>query len=285
MAHTNPNQPPFEGATWTGFEWVTPERYEQLVAAGTIARPASAPTGAAQAGGGYTGTGDPMFAAHIAARGVPVPDIDPDDVEAVQNFQEMQERPSVRDGYPDRMRLEECFAQILEVVDPDPERGGLDETPTRAAKAWLEWTSGYSVDIKSLLKVFEDGAQGCDEMVVVKDIPIHSHCEHHLAAIFGTATIGYLPNGKIVGLSKLNRLADAFARRLQVQERMTNQIAEALMEHLAPLGCGVVIKARHMCMESRGVCQQGTVTFTSALRGVFREDPAVRAEFLALARE
>lgn len=268
MEHTNPNRPPFEGATWTGFEWVTPERYEQLVAAGTIKRPASAPTGAAQAGGGYTGTGDPMLAAHIAARGVPA-----------------AETPSQRDGYPDRMRLEECFAQILEVVDPEPERGGLDETPTRAAKAWLEWTSGYSVDIKSLLKVFEDGAQGCDEMVVVKDIPIHSHCEHHLAAIFGTATIGYLPNGKIVGLSKLNRLADAFARRLQVQERMTNQIAEALMEHLAPLGCGVVIKARHMCMESRGVCQQGTVTFTSALRGVFREDPAVRAEFLALARE
>lgn len=239
----DPHKPPFEGATWTGFEWVTPERYAALVAAGTIPGPTLPPS---------------------AAPAVP---------------------PSVRDGYPDRMRLEECFAQILEVVDPEPERGGLDETPTRAAKAWLEWTSGYGVDIKSLLKVFEDGAQGCDEMVVVKDIPIHSHCEHHLAAIFGTATIGYLPNGKIVGLSKLNRLADAFARRLQVQERMTNQIAEALMEHLAPLGCGVVIKARHMCMESRGVCQQGTVTFTSALRGVFREDPAVRAEFLALARE
>lgn len=253
MEHTNPNKPPFEGATWTGFEWVSPERYEELVAAGTIKRPGA-------------------------------PNIDPDDIEAVHNYQEMQERPSVRDGYPDRMRLEESFAQILDVVDPEPERGGLDETPTRAAKAWLEWTSGYAVDIPGLLKVFEDGAQGCDEMVVVKDIPIYSHCEHHLAAIFGTATIAYLPDGKIVGLSKLNRLADAFARRLQVQERMTNQIAEALMEHLKPLGCGVVIRARHMCMESRGVRQAGTYTFTSALRGVFREDPAVRAEFMALAR-
>lgn len=238
----DPHKPPFDGATWTGFEWVTPARYAALVAAGTIPGPTPPPS---------------------AAPAVP---------------------PSVRDGYPDRMNLEEAFAQILEVVDPDPDRGGLDETPGRAAKAWLEWTSGYTVDIPGLLKVFEDGAQGCDEMVVVKDIPIYSHCEHHLAAIFGTATIGYLPNGKIVGLSKLNRLADAFARRLQVQERMTNQIAAAIMEHLQPLGCGVVIKARHMCMESRGVKQAGTYTFTSSLQGVFREDAAVRAEFLALAR-
>jgi GTP cyclohydrolase I len=118
---------------------------------------------------------------------------------------------------------------------------------------------------------------------VVRDIPIHSFCEHHLASIFGTATIGYLPNGKIVGLSKLSRLADMFARRLQVQERMTNQIADALMEHLQPLGCGVMINARHMCMESRGVCQQGTSTVTSALRGAFRDDPQTRAEFLNLA--
>lgn len=119
-------------------------------------------------------------------------------------------------------------------------------------------------------------------MVVVRDIPIYSKCEHHLADIFGTATIGYLPDGKIVGLSKLNRLADMFARRLQVQERMTNQIADALMTHLGPVGCGVVITARHMCMESRGV-QQGSNTTTSALRGNFKTDPTVRNEFLSLA--
>lgn len=192
--------------------------------------------------------------------------------------------PSQRDGYPDGMRIEEATQMLLQSVEPNAERGGLVETPARVAKAWKHWTSGYSKDAAEILKVFEDGAEGCDEMVVVRNIPIYSHCEHHLAPIFGTATIGYLPNGKIVGLSKLSRLADMFARRLQVQERMTNQIAEALMEHLAPLGCGVVINARHMCMESRGVCQQGTSTVTSALRGVFKDDHRVRAEFLALAR-
>lgn len=196
----------------------------------------------------------------------------------------LEETPSQRDGYPDGMRIEEAVHMLLQSVDPDPDRGGLDETPERVAKAWKHWTSGYSKNAAEILKVFEDGAEGCDEMVVVRNIPIYSHCEHHLAPIFGTATIGYLPNGKIVGLSKLSRLADMFARRLQVQERMTNQIAEALMEHLAPLGCGVVINARHMCMESRGVCQQGTSTVTSALRGVFKDDHRVRAEFLALAR-
>lgn len=179
--------------------------------------------------------------------------------------------------------IEGGVVSILRAVDPNPDRGGLAETPARVAKAWEHWTSGYSKDPAEILKVFEDGAEGCDEMVVVGDIPIYSKCEHHLADIFGTATIGYLPSGKIVGLSKLNRLADMFARRLQVQERMTNQIADALMDHLAPLGCGVVIRARHMCMESRGV-QQSSRTTTSALRGNFKSDPTVRAEFLALAR-
>jgi GTP cyclohydrolase I len=135
-----------------------------------------------------------------------------------------------------------------------------------------------------VLKVFEDGAEGCDEMVVVKDIPFYSKCEHHMADIFGTATIAYVPNGKIVGLSKLNRLLDIYARRLQVQERLTAQVADALMEHLQPKGSAVLIKARHMCMESRGVRQQGHHTITSALRGVFKTESATRAEFMALAR-
>ena len=162
-------------------------------------------------------------------------------------------------------------------------REGLQETPNRVGKAWLEWTRGYHVDIAALLKVFEDGAENYDQMVIGKDIPIYSKCEHHLADIFGTATIAYIPNGKIVGLSKLSRLADAFARRLQVQERLTAQIADALEEHLQPLGVGVVIKARHMCMESRGICQQGHHTITSALHGLLRDDPTARAEFMALA--
>ena len=120
-------------------------------------------------------------------------------------------------------------------------------------------------------------------MIVVKDIPFYTHCEHHLAPFFGTATVAYVPNGRIVGLSKLSRVVDAFARRLQVQERLTNQIADALQEHLAPLGVGVVITARHLCIESRGVRQQGSQTITSALRGVMRTSSSARSEFLALA--
>lgn len=161
-------------------------------------------------------------------------------------------------------------------------REGLVETPDRVAKAWEHWMSGYEVDIGALLKTFEDGADGYDEMVLVKNIPIYSKCEHHLADIFGTATIGYIPNGKVVGLSKLSRVADAFARRLQVQERMTTQIADAINEHLQPRGVGVIIRARHMCMESRGICQQGHHTVTSALRGVLKEGNP-RSEFLKLA--
>lgn len=174
----------------------------------------------------------------------------------------------------------ESAVKVLLNFVGETEREGLKETPHRVAKAWKHWCSGYNVDIAALLKVFEDGADNYDQMVIVKDIPIYSKCEHHLADIFGTATIAYIPNGKIVGLSKLSRLADAFARRLQVQERLTSQIADAIVEHLQPLGVGVVIKARHMCMESRGICQQGHHTVTTALRGVIKEQPATRAEFM-----
>jgi len=121
-------------------------------------------------------------------------------------------------------------------------------------------------------------------MVIVKDIPFYTHCEHHMAPFFGTATVAYIPNGRIVGLSKISRIVDMFARRLQVQERLTNQIADALAENLLPKGVGVVIKARHLCMESRGICQQGHHTITSALRGVLKEDEKARAEFMSLAK-
>lgn len=180
--------------------------------------------------------------------------------------------------------IEDNVRRLIQYAGDDATREGLLETPKRVAKAWSFWCKGYEQDPAEVLKTFEDGAEGTDEMVVVKDIPIYSKCEHHMADIFGTVTIAYLPNGKVVGLSKLSRLAEIFARRLQVQERLTCQIADALMEHLAPLGCGVVIRARHMCMESRGVCQQGHHTITSALRGVFKDDPTVRAEFLAFER-
>lgn len=181
--------------------------------------------------------------------------------------------------------ISDHIVRLLQFVGENPERGGLLETPSRVAKAWQHWCNGYDKNPADILKVFEDGAEGYDEMVVVKDIPIYSHCEHHLAPIFGTATIAYIPDGRIVGLSKLSRLADLFARRLQVQERLTSQIADALQEHLKPKGVGVVVRARHLCMESRGVCQQGHHTITSALRGVLREDPAARAEFMELERK
>lgn len=162
-------------------------------------------------------------------------------------------------------------------------REGLQETPARVAKAWEYWTSGYNQNADDLLKVFEDGGESYDQMVIVKDIPIYSKCEHHMADIFGTATIAYIPNGRIVGLSKLSRLADMHARRLQVQERLTNDIAEDLWRCLKPVGVGVLIRARHMCMESRGICQQGHHTITIALRGAMKDDKDARAEFMAVA--
>lgn len=183
----------------------------------------------------------------------------------------------------ERMVATRTLLSTIEGVE-GARREGLNETPARAAKAWEFWTSGYSVNIEKLLKVFEDGAENYDQMVTVKDIPIYSKCEHHLADIFGTVTISYIPNGKIVGLSKLSRLADAFARRLQVQERLTAQIADALQQHLNPKGVGVLVKARHLCMESRGICQQGHHTITTALRGVILDEPSTRAEFMSLAR-
>lgn len=172
--------------------------------------------------------------------------------------------------------------RLLQVIGEDPTREGLLETPARVLKAWRHWTKGYAQNASDILKVFEDGAEGYDEMIVVKDIPLYSKCEHHMADIFGTVTIAYIPNGRIVGLSKLSRLVDVFARRLQVQERLTSQIADSLNNELRPLGVGVLVKARHMCMESRGICQQGHHTITSALRGVIKDDPQARAEFLTL---
>lgn len=174
----------------------------------------------------------------------------------------------------------DATTELLLHIAPDHEREGLIETPMRVAKAWGEWTRGYAQNPADVLKAFDDGAENYDEMVVVKDIPFYSTCEHHLAPFFGTARIGYIPNGRVVGLSKLPRLLDVFARRLQVQERITTQVADSLMEHLQPRGVGVVLTARHLCMESRGVCKQGAETVTSALRGVFK-DGTVRAEFLS----
>ena len=183
--------------------------------------------------------------------------------------------------------LENAVKQILGIIEgiDGSRREGLLDTPKRVAKAMQHWFGGYNADMASILSAqFQDGGEGYDEMVIVKDIPFYSKCEHHMADIFGTVTIAYIPNGKVVGLSKLARCVDAFAHRLQVQERLTKQIADTLVEHLNPVGVGVVVKARHMCMESRGICKQGHYTITSALRGVLKTEAAARNEFMALAR-
>lgn len=168
-----------------------------------------------------------------------------------------------------RAEISHSIEKILKLIEGgDDLREGLVETPERVAKAYATWFGGYSVDIASLFKTFEDGGENCDEMVIVRDIPVYSHCEHHMAPIIGRAVVGYVPNGRIVGLSKLSRVVDAFSRRLQVQERLTNQIADAIVEHLNPKAVCVYIDAKHMCMESRGVKQVcGSSTITKAFRG------------------
>jgi GTP cyclohydrolase I len=179
-------------------------------------------------------------------------------------------------------RSEDIFTDLLRDIGEDRLREGLLETPQRAWEAWKFWTSGYNKDPREVLKCFKDGAENVDEMVVQLNVSFWSMCEHHLAPFWGLAHVGYIPNGKIVGLSKIARVIDIFARRLQTQERLTQQIADAFATSLEPLGVGVVLQARHSCMESRGIQKAGTVTVTSALRGAFKEKPEARAEFLSL---
>lgn len=180
---------------------------------------------------------------------------------------------------------ENDWRRFLRSVGENPDRPGLIETPARVVKAWQHWTSGYRQDPASVMKAFEDGAEDYNELIVVRNIPVYSHCEHHLAPFFGKATVGYLPDGKIVGLSKLTRLVECFTKRLQVQERLTMQVANALMEILEPRAAGVVIRCRHLCMESRGIRTTGEETVTSAMLGELQTNLGMRTEFLDLARE
>lgn len=180
-------------------------------------------------------------------------------------------------------RAAQAVEALLECIGEDPSRPGLQETPARVAKAWIdEWASGYEQDPATVLKTFEDGAEGANELVLVDNIEFYSHCEHHMAPFFGVAHVAYIPKDRIVGLSKLARVVDIFAKRLQVQERLTNQIADAIHETLDPIGVGVVMRAKHFCMCSRGVGKQGSQTTTSALRGALFDKPAARAEFMSL---
>lgn len=171
--------------------------------------------------------------------------------------------------------------KFLNRFGENSDREGLKETPRRVIEAWEFFTSGYSQNPADVLKCFEDGSENYDQLLFQANIPVFSFCEHHLLQMFGIAHVSYVPSGKVVGLSKLSRLVDIFARRLQVQERMTNQVADALMGHLQPKGVGVVLQLRHMCMESRGIQKVGTVTMSSALRGCVRDEADCRAEFMS----
>jgi len=170
---------------------------------------------------------------------------------------------------------------LLEVMGEEPQREGLKETPRRVVDSLLELTSGYKQDPTKVFTTF--GADGYDEMIVIKDIPVVSLCEHHLLPFIGQAHIGYIPKERIAGLSKFKRLVDVFARRLQIQERLTRQVLDAMVEALAPRGAMVVIQAEHTCMTIRGVQAPGSLTVTSAVQGDFLDDPEARHEFLTFA--
>jgi len=181
-----------------------------------------------------------------------------------------------------RGKAHNAILDLLLFVGENIHREGLEDTPERAVQAWIEWTEGYGMKPEDILTSFTDGGEDYDEMILVKDIPFYSHCEHHMAPFFGVAHIAYIPSGRIVGLSKLSRLLDIYAHRLQVQERITSQVSQALMTHLEPIGVAVQLVARHLCMESRGIVKQGHTTITTKLNGAFRSDAKARAEFLAL---
>ncbi len=181
-------------------------------------------------------------------------------------------------------QIADALRAIISAIGEDPSREGLVDTPARFASAIRFLTSGYAIDVRSVISgaLFD---VHCEEMVIVKDIEFYSLCEHHILPITGKVHVGYLPNGKVIGLSKIARVVDIFARRLQVQERMTGQIAEGLMQALGALGIGVVVEAVHYCMVMRGVQKQRSKTVTSAMLGAFREDNRTRGEFMELLKQ
>ena len=169
-------------------------------------------------------------------------------------------------------------------IGEDPDREGLGETPRRVVDSWKEIYGGYAEDPRAILRVsFTAGA--CKELVLLKGIEFYSTCEHHMLPFFGTADVGYIPDGRVIGISKLARVVDLYSRRLQIQEQLTAQVADAIWECLVPRGVTVVMRARHLCMMARGVQKQNSIMVTSAIRGLFETDAALRAEFLELTKE
>jgi len=183
---------------------------------------------------------------------------------------------------PSQENVEAAFRTFLHWIGEDPDRDGLRETPARVARAFQEHFCGYTQDPEQILqKTFEE-TDGYDEMVVLRGIPFQSHCEHHVAPIIGRAWVAYVPNARVVGISKLARVVEAYAKRLQIQERLTAQIANTIEHVLKPKGIGVVIKATHHCMTTRGINKQGTDLVTSRMLGCFRKNPMTRQEFLSM---
>jgi GTP cyclohydrolase I len=188
--------------------------------------------------------------------------------------------PATERNRVSRTDAEDAVRTLLRWAGEDPTREGLLDTPKRVVEAYTDWFSGYAIDPREYLRrTFEETA-GYDEMVVLRDIEFESHCEHHMAPIIGRAHVGYLPTGKVVGISKLARVVDVFARRFQVQEKMTAEIARCIDEVLQPLGVGVVIEAAHECMTTRGIHKRGVSMITSKMLGSFRTDARTRNEFL-----
>jgi GTP cyclohydrolase I len=185
-------------------------------------------------------------------------------------------------GKPSRAEAEEAVRTLLRWAGDDPAREGLLHTPARLVSAYEEYFAGYAEDpVQILQRTFEE-IEGYDEMVILKDIRVESHCEHHLAPIIGRAHVGYLPNRRVVGISKLARIVEIYARRLQIQEKMTAQIANTIEEVLQPKGVAVVIDAAHQCMTTRGIHKPGVNMITSRMLGLFRSNPSTRREFLAM---
>ena len=188
---------------------------------------------------------------------------------------------SRKDAKPSQTDAEDAVRTLIRWAGDDPTREGLLETPARVARAYKEFFRGYGVDPEAVLKRTFEETDGYDEMIVLKDMRFESHCEHHMAAIIGRAHIAYLPSKRVVGISKLARLLDVYAKRLQIQEKLTAQIANTLNEVLQPRGVAVVIDASHQCMTTRGVHKPGTSMVTSRMLGAFRTDASTRREFLA----
>ena len=188
-------------------------------------------------------------------------------------------KPPVR---PSRAEAEDAVRTLIRWAGDDPKREGLRDTPLRVARSYEEFFKGYTVDPADVLRRTFSETDGYDEMVVLKDIRFESHCEHHMVPVLGKAHVAYLPKHRVVGISKLARLVEAYAKRLQIQEKMTAQIANALQEVLQPQGVAVVIEAAHQCMTTRGVHKPGVTMITSRMTGAFRDDPSTRREFMSI---